>query len=39
MWLCLSWCEETWKTAGILLLRHQAGVLQYRAGDRLTPAA
>jgi transposase len=29
-WLRLSWREETWKTAEILILRHQLAVLQRR---------
>src|SRR6266700_4702422 len=33
-WLRLSWREETWKTAEILLLRHQLAVLQRRQPRR-----
>ena len=33
-WLRLSWREETWKTAEILLLRHQLTVLQRRQPRR-----
>jgi len=29
-WLRLSWREEAWKTAEILILRHQLAVLQRR---------
>ena len=29
-WLRLSRCEETWKTAEILILRHQLAILQRR---------
>ena len=28
VWLRLTWRAETWKTAEILILRHQLGVLQ-----------
>jgi hypothetical protein len=46
-WLRLSQREETWKTAGILILRHQFAVLQRRQprrpdldwADRALPAA
>jgi hypothetical protein len=33
-WLRLSWREETWKTAEILILRHQLAVLQRRQPRR-----
>jgi putative transposase len=33
-WLRLSWREETWKTAEILILRHQLTVLQRRQPRR-----
>ncbi len=33
-WLRLSWREETWKTAEILLLRHQLAVVQRRQPRR-----
>jgi len=33
-WLRLSWHEETWKTAEILILRHQLAVLQRRQPRR-----
>ena len=33
-WLRLSRCEETWKTAEILILRHQLTVLQRRQPRR-----
>jgi putative transposase len=33
-WLRLSRCEETWKTAEILILRHQLAVLQRRQPRR-----
>jgi len=33
-WLRLSRREETWKTAGILILRHQLTVLQRRQPRR-----
>jgi hypothetical protein len=46
-WLQLSRREETWKTAGILVLRHQLAVLQRRQphqpklnrADRALPTA
>ena len=34
-WLRLSQREETWKTAEILILRHQLAVLQRRQRQRL----
>jgi transposase InsO family protein len=34
-WLRLTWREETWKTAEILILRHQIAVLQRRQPYRL----
>ena len=34
-WLRLTWRAETWKTAEILILRHQLGVLQRRQPRRL----
>ena len=33
-WLRLSWREETWKSAEILILRHQLAVLQRRQPRR-----
>jgi hypothetical protein len=33
-WLRLSRCEEAWKTAEILVLRHQAAVLQRQQPGR-----
>jgi len=33
-WLRLAWREETWKTAEILILRHQLAVLQRRQPRR-----
>src|SRR5450755_514458 len=33
-WLRLSWRQETWKTAEIVLLRHQLAVLQRRQPRR-----
>src|SRR6266481_8730189 len=33
-WLRLSWRAETWKTAEILILRHQLAVLQRRQPRR-----
>ena len=35
-WLRLSRCEEAWKTAEILILRHQLAVLQRRLLLHLT---
>jgi hypothetical protein len=34
LWLRMSGREETWKTAEILILRHQLGVLQRRQPRR-----
>ena len=34
-WLRLTWRDETWKTAEILILRHQIAVLQRRQPYRL----
>lgn len=34
VWLCLSRREESWKSAEILLLRHQVTVLQRQVGAR-----
>ncbi len=36
-WLRLSWREETWKTAEILILRHQLAVLERRQPRHPTP--
>ena len=33
-WLRLSWHEETWKTAEILILRHQLALLPRRQPRR-----
>ena len=38
-WLRLSQREETWKTAEILILRHQLAVLQHRPHRSLHAAA
>src|SRR5438034_5206556 len=37
VWLCLSRREERWKTAEILILRHQLAVLQRRQPRRPKP--